>query len=84
MKVYNYTIQITKNNREKIEFTCENVEQVVQRVNECMGFDLITSHSVYNACERPHRASKKIFGRIVHVSRTRRGAKQPDASCREE
>ena len=67
MIAYTYTLVL----RNTI-YTCRNIPEVSNIINEEIGFNIVSVDTIGNYLTRPHAASKKIFGKLVELTREQR------------
>ena len=67
MIAYTYTLVL----RNTI-YTCRNIPEVTEIINKEIGFNIVSDDTISNYLTRPHTASKKIFGKLVEITRERR------------
>jgi hypothetical protein len=70
--MYTYQVRVCPgSDRERTSDNLHTMTQVAEYVNEVFGYDVISTHMLYNYYNRRHLCNKRLFNKRIFVKRTR-------------
>lgn len=83
--MYTYQVRVCLGSGERTSDNLHTMAQVAQYVNEAFGYDVISTHMLYNYYNRRSLCNKRLFNKRIFLTRTRNNNNiTQTSSCPEE